>query len=139
MTLPIQHRYIAEILQNDFTETLHNSCETLLNHCCKIPIMLRCPLFVITQQNVPAILQCIWINFLRRLKWKLFLYIHLTNFNFFTNRISTDMNFPKAIFYDKTIKYSNKYSINSKFICKDKAHMYVLCAPNKLQILSTLT
>jgi len=55
----IQHRKIAETLQNDFTKTiLHDGCDTLLNHCYKIPTMLRCPLFVILQQNIPAILQC---------------------------------------------------------------------------------
>ena len=52
--------------------------------------------------------------FTKTLKWKLFVYIYLTNFNFSVNRISSDMCFPKAIFYDKTIKYSNKYSINSE-------------------------
>jgi len=36
--------------------------------------------------------------FTKTLKWKLFLYIHLINFNFSINRISTDMCFSKAIF-----------------------------------------
>jgi len=55
--IPIQHRKIAKTLQNDFIEIaiLHGGCETLLNHCCKISTMLRCPLFI-QQQNVPAII-----------------------------------------------------------------------------------
>jgi len=38
------------------------------------------------------------------------------------------MYFPKAIFYDNIIKYSNKYIVlilKDKFILKDKACMYV--------------
>ena len=54
---PIQHRKIAEWFQWNIV-ILHGSCDMLLNYSCKIPTMLRCPLFIILQRNVPAILQC---------------------------------------------------------------------------------
>jgi len=43
--------------------------------------------------------------------------------------------FQKQLFYNKIIKYSNKYNINSGINLFVRKHVYAL---NKLQILSTL-
>ena len=116
LIVPIQHRKIAETLQNDFNIETMQYC-ILRNHCCKISTMLRCPLFVILQQNSSNIAMYLYKFFTKILKWKLFVYytyISLT-FNFSTNRkFLVICAFQKTIFYDKTIKYSNKYSINSE-------------------------
>jgi len=63
---------------------------------------------------------------MKTLKWKLFLYIYLTNFNFSINHISREMCFPKGIFYDKTINFPINVVLilKDKFIRKDKVCVY---------------
>jgi len=113
----------TETLQNDFTETLQYCL--VIAKCCwiiaaRFSIMLRCPLFVILQWNVPAILQCNVLQcnvfgkiFYENSKMKTIFCTYISLTSIFLQIVFLDKCFSKVIFYDKTIKYF-KCSINSE-------------------------
>ena len=114
-TLSIQHKRTyqkdTERLQkhcrNDFIETLQYCMVVTKRYWIIVSKFQQCYVRFLLYCNKTFQQYCnvmYFDKFFRRLKWKLFLYIYLTNFNFSTNHISSDMCFPKAVFYDKTFQ-----------------------------------